>query len=223
VKRIKEIVAFAILICIALASVQTVIADNSVSTTNIYGPIPPSQFDADFFHVTEASVGLESGTYTFEITVLSTPPDWMLPAWNPTYAPPNGQPHAQISMVAYHWGVRDASGSFMAIVEFAWHLGAIELDIVTCPPSRNQGCMASVGIGAGLGYEYHYPASMTSHVDQLGNSVSVTISQSDLDGLFPESTTPAQWRGVAGAAHVSVSPYSASFVVYLTDILDLPT
>jgi hypothetical protein len=226
VKRIKEIVAFAILICLALASIQTVLADNPVSTTTIYGPFPPSQFDSDFFHMTEASVslrhaGTRSATYTFEMTMKSTPKDWMQPTWNPTYAPPNE--NTRISMVAYHWQVYDASGNFLGILEFAWHSGAIELDIVVCPPSANPGCLASVGIGAGLGYRYYYPASMTSDVDQKHNSVSVTISQSDLDGLFPASTPPTQWRALSGAAHVSVAPYSASFVVYYAARANLPT
>jgi hypothetical protein len=225
VKKIKEIAAFAILICLALASIQTVLADNPVSTTTIYGPFPPSQFDSDFFHITEASVTLSSGTYTFEMRMKSTPPDWMTGDWQPKYAPPNG--HTRISMVAYHWQVYDASGNFLGILEFAWHLGDIELDIVVCPPSANHGCLASVGIGAGLGYRYYYPkdlkSGMTPIVDQEHNSVSVIISQSDLEDLFPASTPPTQWRALSGAAHVSVAPYSASFVIYYAAIANLPT
>ena len=136
VKGIKEIVAFSILICLALASIQTVLADNPVSTTTIYGPLPPSQFDADFFHMTEASVSLKHATSTFEMTMKSTPKDWMQPTWNPTYPPPNE--NTRISMVGYHWQIRDASGNFLGILEFAWHLGTIELDIVVCPPSATR-------------------------------------------------------------------------------------
>jgi hypothetical protein len=228
----KEIVAFAILICLALVSIQPVLA-GTVSTYTIYGPFiatgpssppaAPSQFDADFFHITEASVTLSSGTYTFEMTMKSTPSEWMTKDWQPEYA----KGHPRISAVGYHWQISDDSGSYLGILIFAWHLGTIELEVAICPPSANNGCFASVGIGAGLGYQVYCPndlpdKSLTGWVDQPHNSVRVTISQSDLYSLFPKSP-PTIWRALSGAAYISVASGGASYVVYFTTVEDFPT
>lgn len=216
-RKEKEIVGFTILTCLLLASAQTVLADGSYSTTSVYGPfIAPgsgsksySPFDATFIHMTEASVTLSSGTYTFEITVKPTPSDWMTSTWKPTFAPPHE--HTQLSEVAYRWFLRDASGHFLGLLHYAWLAGGtLELLVIICPPSANLGCLASVGLGAGLGGLVYYPTdlkSLTATFDHGSNTVTLTISQSDFNnlftGLFPTTQQPAKWQGLAAACHAS--------------------
>jgi hypothetical protein len=214
----KEIVAFTILTCLLLASAQTVLADGCYSTTSVYGPfIAPgsgskslSPFDATFIHVREASVTLSSeGIYTFEIRVASTPGDWM--EWTTTSPPTFAAPHehTQLSVVAYRWFLRDASGHFLGLLHYAWLAGGtLELLVIICPPSANLGCLASVGLGAGTGYQIYYPTdlkSLTATFNHGSNTVTLTISQSDLNnlftGLFPPTQQPAEWQGLAAACH----------------------
>jgi hypothetical protein len=228
-KKEKEIVALAILICLALTSVQSAFAQ-TVSAANIWGPfIAPgsgskslSPFDATFIHMTGASVTLSSGTYTFEITVASTPPDWMTSTWKPTFASPHE--HTKLSEVAYRWFLRDASGHFLGLLHYAWLSGGtLELLVFICPPSANKGCIASVGMGAGLGGLVYYPTdlnSLTATFDHATNTVTLTISQSDFNNLFtslfPATQQPAEWQGLAAACHASSTGKGEECTGYVT-------
>jgi hypothetical protein len=229
VKRIKEIVAFAVLACLVLTSIQTVLADGTVTcppplgasyTCEIWGPaIAPgggakshSPFTATFINVQEASVSLTAGTYTFTMTMLGTPSDWMGPGWQPTFASPHE--HTSLNLVGYHWGLYDASGHFLGFVYLGWQLGTIVMFVGVCLPgaSAYYGCLDSVGIGRGLGFQkYLLPPTMTPTIDTIHHTVSVAILKTDLDSVFLTAgftTVPAQWRAMAAACQSAAAPTS---------------
>ena len=217
----KEIIAFAVLTCLALASIQTVHADTPVCASNIYGPfISPgsgskslSPFNADFITMETACV---SAGYTFQITLKSTPSGWMTSTWQPTYATPNG--NTKIYYVDYLWFLFDASGNFLGVLHLLWHLGAAtnELLLGMCPPGSTKGCQASVGLGGGLGGKV--TTLSLSDVSLSAGTVSVTISQSDLNTIFSEAgftSSVAEWRALAAACH-NPAPTGESCTGYIT-------
>jgi hypothetical protein len=224
----KEIVAFAVLTCLLLMSIQTVLA---TSTTSIYGPFiapgpiignePLSPFDATFIHMTEASVTLSLGTYTFEMHMLSTPTDWM--AWTssspPTWMSPHT--HTKLTLVGYGWFISDASGHFLGGLHYRWLAGGtFELEVVICPASANLGCIVSMGSGKGLGYQIYYPSSLTPILNQAGNSVSLTISESQFSSLFPTAT---QWRALAAGCQMASASANSCTGYITTTRISLPT
>jgi hypothetical protein len=219
-KRIKEIVAFAVLICLALTSIQSVLAQ-TVPAPTIYGPFlagsaAPSQFYVAFIDMQEAHVTLSSsGTYTFEMTMASTPSEWMTTAWHPTFAPPLDK--IVIFEVLYEWSIWDTSGRFLGVLRFhweAWHVseGTVGADVKICPPSVTSLAACE---NAGIGAQVDHPTSLTPLV--LGNSVSLTISETDLVMLFPTLLSPGTlWRCSSHAVF-------GSDIYYITERTSLPT
>jgi hypothetical protein len=220
----KEIVAFAVLICLALTSIQPALAD-TVSAPTIYGPFlgmmararAPSQFYLAFINMTEASVslGLVSGveTYTFEMTMKYTPPDWMTPAWHPSFAPPLGK--IVIFEVLYEWSIWDTSGRFYGLLRIHWNLplhaneGTVKWDTLVCPPTI---ACENAHIGAQVSTD---PSTLKLSIS--GKSVSLTISQTDLVDLFPTLLSPETlWRCSSHAI------YGSDFY-YITERTSLPT
>jgi hypothetical protein len=232
VKKIKEIVAFAILICLTLTSIQSVLAQ-TVSAPKIMGPFigggaAPSQFYLAFINMTEASVtltgaGTSSATYTFEMTMKSSggtntlsDSHWMTPGWQPRFAPPLDK--IVIFEVLYEWSIWDTSGKLpillgvLRIYWNAWHAneGTVYWNVRICPPSAIiQACE-----NAGIGGQTKYPTSLTPLI--LGKSVSLTISQTDLVNLFPTLLSPGTlWRCSSHAVF-------GSDVYYITERTSLP-
>jgi hypothetical protein len=240
-RKEKEIVAFAVLTCLLLTSIQTVLADGTVTCPSsspycaIFGPfIAPgneptanSPFDATFLHMIGASVSLSSGIYTFEVTVLSTPPDWMTSAWQPTFAAPHAK--TKLSEVGANWVVIDASRDSLALLHFAWRDGTLELRVFVCPPSKSSGCFASIGVGAGIGYKIYTNyelTSLTGSFNQGTKTLTVTISQSDLNSVFPSpATAPTFWRAFTAACLTTdITTSGESCTGYVTTPrLSLPT
>jgi hypothetical protein len=228
----KEIVAFAVLTCLLLTSIQTVFA-SSVSTTATYGPYiapggpyPTSPFDAAFIEMTGANVTFNSGTYTFGMNVSGTPGDWMTSTWQPTFASPHQA--VKLTGVGYNWIIYDASGHFLAALDFYWLKGTPQtIEVRICPAGADLGCVVSVSVtGVGLGRQIYTNTqlnSLSALFYQGSNSVILTISQSDLNGLPLRGVGgPAYWRGFSWACHMT-APESNSCVAWITDKLTLPT
>jgi hypothetical protein len=245
-RKEKEIVALAILICLTLTSIQTVLADGTETCPSngspcaIWGPgIAPSgnsksfsPFDADFIHIYETSVTLGkdvSGveTYTFKITLLDTPTNWMAATgWNPTFVAPHE--HTQLSYVGYNWMLRDASGHFLGFVHVGWHLGTIVVFVGICLPGANAhiGCLDSVGMGAGLGFQANYLTQTPTFTYGYHGTVSLAILKTDLDNLFLNAgftTVPGQWRALAAACPQAASTGEACTGYATYPATDLPT
>jgi hypothetical protein len=213
----KEIMALAVLACLLLTSIQTVLADGPA----IYGPFlagarAPPQFYLDFIDMQSASMTLISGTYTFEMKMQSTPKDWMKPDWEPRFAPPHDK--IVIWFVAYMWSAWDASGKILGVLEVYWvayHVktGTVYAVLWVCPATANyEACWHSE---AGVGRQViinNDPSLLTYSLDSAPY-VSMTISQSEYTKIFPTATT---WRCSTHAVY-------GSDISYVTEFADLPT
>ena len=244
----KEIIAIAVLTCLTLTSIQTVLADSSCpyGTPNrsgipycaIWGPfIAPgansmsySPFDADFIHLTGASVSFVGTTFTFTMTVYQTHLDWM--QWSSSSPPTFAAPHTnkQLSKVGGNWIIVDSAKDSYVILHYAWNssyslTGTHELSVYVCPPrvTKNNSCWTGnpAGVGGGIGA---YKTTFTSLTgDYSSKTLAVTISKGDLDSLFP---TPATyWRAFTFAC-ISGGPVTSGnectgYVTY--PLQNLPT
>lgn len=199
-------------------------ADGSVSV--VQGPTSflvvgsqraPSQLYISFINIAEAHVTLSGETYIFEITVKSTPIDWLTGVWDPTLTTLSGKP--SISFVSYTWTLLDSSGNFLADLSVVWrqteHGVSVSplLFVFVCPLGSFPGCEESdVGPTVGSGV-YLTPPSMAFMVDQSTSSLSVTISRSDFSSVFSSTIfnagglpIPSRWfvRTVASITGTSV-------------------
>ncbi len=203
-RKEKKIVAFAVWICLLLTSIQSVLADGTVSVSDPTGDLlvqgeqaAPSQYYLSFIDVVEAHVTLSSGTYTFELTVASTPSDWLTSTWNPRFASPLDQ--IRITRVSYRWRIFESSGSTHGVLRVVWRGdqgGTVDAGIAVCPPAAaGEACL-----DGGVGLQILHPLSLAFSFNQAANSVSLTISQSDLASIFPAGT---QWRSITNLIYGS--------------------
>ena len=218
-RKENVIVAFAVLICLLLMSIQSSFADGTVSAESFTGlflmaaPAAnfPPQFYLAFIDMTEAHVTLSSEMYTFEMTVASTPPDWVTSDWHPTLAP--GKHEIPIWGVGYGLWLWDASGTFLGLLRVAWIMGALDpsVQIVDVP-------FKAFYVG-GVGIQYPpLPSSLNFVFDQANNRMTMTIAQSDFSSLFPTAT---QWRATTRAAVGLVAP--GIFIQEHSNLADLPS
>jgi hypothetical protein len=221
-KDIKGILALSIMLCILLTSVQSAIADGTVTVSdptndllrggNPQNPPAPPQFYVSFADVVESHISLSSGTYTFEMTLASTPSDWLTTSWEPKLAPPLDV--ITINLVAYRFRPFDSSGNALGRLGVTWRGGNIVVNIAKCPADEPGLACEQVGLGS----ETYKPDSLTFSYDQASNSVTLTLSQADFEALFPTATqwrSTAQFNYVNGGLIVDRAPDS--------DLLSLPT
>jgi hypothetical protein len=252
-KRIRDIIAFAVLACLVLTSIQTVLADSTVTCNTLTNctvlgpgiapgsPFPNSPFNANFITITGSSVtlGLVMGTqglvetYTFvmKIAASSMPSDWMQPGWQPTWASPNQKMH--VTVVGYSFILDDSLGHFLGFIHVIWYAKNSNwepaLEAIICNRLVTyKGCIDSVGSGVGNtgGGNILYPPSLkySLSTSTTGSTVTLTISQSDLNNINSLfSTVPTQWRALAAACQ-NMATSSESCTGYATyPRLDLPT
>jgi len=192
-RKENVIAAFAVLICLLLTSIQSSLADNTVyaqTFTGLYlegAPADnfPPQFYLDFIDMREAHVTLSSGIYEFEITVASTPLDWMTPDWHPKLAP--GTRDTPFQGVGYGLWLWDASGTFLGVLRDAWINGALYPEAQIIDVKTPYQAFEMAGVGARV----EYPPSLNFVFDQISNCMRMTITQSDFLSLFPTAT---QWK-----------------------------
>lgn len=205
----KSAIAVTVSILLMISFSHLVYADGTTSTTDpvndliIFpqGPLftsspAPSQFYVAFIDIVEAHVTLSAGVYTFEITVQSTPSDWLTATWSPAFTGQPNQP--SISLIKFDWLLFDSSGppglsSLVGAVAAHWNVGSgISGGILrTCPPDSAPSCW----LGMAQDAVSVHPASMTSFFDQPTNSFSVSVSASDLASFFSTNglPMPTQW------------------------------
>jgi len=235
----KEIIAITVLICLALTSIEPVFAStidcltSTSPTCAVYGPFTAvgapsksySSFNAPFIQLKDASVSFDGTTYTFTITLSSSMDStWMTSSWQPTWSAPNQKVH--VTYVGYHISFSDQNGNFLAFIYAGWnptdgfHFGAIRCNRLT----TYNGCIHEVGQGVGVGNYHWTPSSMTASVDPNTSTVTLIISQTDLNGINTMFTTqPANWLAVAWAGQQS-SKSSEGGAGYLTyPHLPIPT
>lgn len=201
-----------------------------------------SQLYVSFIKIAEAHVTLSGQTYIFEMTVKSTPIEWLTKAWHPTLTPMPSD--SIITFVSYSWTLLDSSGNFLADLSVIWRqtehgVGVSSLLFVfVCPLGSFPGCEESnIGPTVGSGV-YLTPKSMALTVDQSMNSLSVTISQSDLSSVFSSTTfnanglpVPSRWfaktiASVTGTSVMDLAPIptvSTGSVLASQPSLALPT
>jgi hypothetical protein len=177
-----------VLVLLLFSSFQVAYADGIVSVTDPTHDLLMSaswhkarpQFYLDFIDVTEASVSLQNGVYTFEVTVVGQAlPD------NPAFTSKIGAP---IARVHYRWVLWDSSGNKLGFMQVRLYEG------VKSAAVYKRLCESRYGCGTGL------PFTISSD----GHTLSVAISQSDLVTYY--GSQPVKWRLIAFAAFEGDTP-----------------
>ncbi len=203
----RVIAAISVVAVFLVSAAQPVFANGTITVTDrtndlIMGAfeqvsdqaIPaPSNYYVIFRDIVEAHVSLQSGTYTFEESMVGVPSDWLSSTWAPTFPSQPGNP--AISIVAYRWELFDSSGSVVGFIVVRWSGGVTIVGLARCLPSA-AGC---------VNFTRLKPSSLSSPT-LSGSSLSVTISQSDLLGILP---TADQWRA---RSHGFLSAVGSAYV-----------